>query len=187
MPCFTYISYHAYGGIFAVLAHTVSFWRIPAFALYAQLQSSCRFIAGVESSTKHFAFCQNSLLWTISSTSENFDFISPIVFCAVLSALRLSSSFLLIGMHGRIHALSWTKTGRPKICAAALEVLHPVKLLSQNMHSAFLAPPFLVSVWFVSAKYCHTKCAASRSSGCSGFALSMSTSHWQDKKTIYKN
>ena len=40
---FTYISYHASGGIFAALAHTVSFWRIPAFALYAQLQSSWTF------------------------------------------------------------------------------------------------------------------------------------------------
>ena len=41
------------------------------------------------------------------------------------------------------------------MCAAALEVLNPLKLLLQNMHTAFLAPPFLVSTWRVTAKYCH--------------------------------
>ena len=30
---FTYILFHASGGIFAALVHTVSFWRTPAFAL----------------------------------------------------------------------------------------------------------------------------------------------------------
>ena len=38
--------------------------------------------------------------------------------------------------------LSWPKTGRPRICAAALEVLHPLKLLSPNIQIAFLAQPF---------------------------------------------
>ena len=61
-----------------------------------------------------------------------------IVFWAVLSSRRLSLSFLQIGIHGRIPAFSWVKTGRPKICAAALEVLNPLKLLSQNMHTALL-------------------------------------------------
>ena len=84
--------------------------------------------------------------------------------------------FLKIEMHGHIPAFSWAKTGCPKICAAALEVLHPMKLLSQNMHTAFLAPPFLALVLFVTAKYSQTKCATSLFSGCSKFALSMSSS-----------
>jgi hypothetical protein len=38
-----YISHHAPGGIFAAFAHTDSlnfFWRTPALAMHAQLQSS---------------------------------------------------------------------------------------------------------------------------------------------------
>ena len=38
----------------------------------------------------------------------------------------------IVAIHGGIPAFSWTKTARPKICAAALEVLHPLKILSQN-------------------------------------------------------
>ena len=61
---------------------------------------------------------------------------------------------------------------------SALEVLHPLKFFSQNMHralhTAFLAQPFLASVLFVTAKYCQTKCASSFCSSCSRFALSMS-------------
>ena len=37
-----------------------------------------------------------------------------------------------------IPALIWPKAGRPKICAAALDVLHVLKLLSQNTQIAFL-------------------------------------------------
>ena len=73
------------------------------------------------------------------------------------------------------------------ICAAALEVLHPLKLLSQNMHTAFLAPPFLASVLFVTAKYCQTNYATSLFSGCSRFALSMSSSLITWKKLKLKS
>ena len=52
---------------------------------------------------------------------------------------------------------SWPKRGCPKIWAAALEALHPLELLSQNIQIAFLAQPFLGSAWFVTAKYCQTK------------------------------
>jgi hypothetical protein len=48
-----------------------------------------------------------------------------------------------------IPAFSWPMTGRTKRCAAALEVLHSMKLLSQNMQKAFLASPFLETVLFV--------------------------------------
>ena len=64
----------------------------------------------------------------------------------------------------------------PKICAAALELLHPLKLLSQNMHTAFLALPFPASLLFVTAKHCQRKYAAWLSSSCSRYALLMSSS-----------
>ena len=60
-----------------------------------------------------------------------------------------------------IPTLIWPKAGCNKICATALDVLHPLELLSQNAQIAFLAPPFLASVWFVIAKCCQTKCGAS--------------------------
>ena len=66
-------------------------------------------------------------------------------------------------------------------------MLDPLKLLSQNMHTAFLAPPFLASVLFVTAKYCQTNYATSLFSGCSRFALSMSSSLIMWKKIEIKN
>ena len=64
------------------------------------------------------------------------------------------SSFLLITIRGHFLATCWPKTGRPGMCATALEV-HPLKLF-ENIHSAFLAPPFLASAWFLTlaVKYC---------------------------------
>ena len=59
--------------------------------------------------------------------------------------------------------------------------------LSQNMHTAFLAPPFLASVLFVPEKYCQTKNATLPFSGCSRFALSMSSSLIMWKKIKFKS
>jgi hypothetical protein len=81
---------------------------------------------------------------------------SLIAFCAFRKAARLSSSLLLTAPHGCIPGLSWPKTGRAKICAAALEVLQPLKDLSQNKQRAFLDPPFFAAVLFVTVKYCQT-------------------------------
>ena len=55
-----------------------------------------------------------------------------------------------------IPTLIWPKTGRPKMYAAALDVLQPLKFLSQSAQLASLAPPFLASVWL--AKCCQTLC-----------------------------
>jgi hypothetical protein len=86
------------------------------------------------------------------------DFAPAIVLCDFLKAPRQSSTFLFIAAHGciQVPALSWPMTGHAKRFAAALEVLHPLKFLSQNMQRAFLASPFLGSVLFVTVKYCQT-------------------------------
>ena len=47
-------------------------------------------------------------------------------------------------------------TSRPKICATALEVLHPLNLLSHSAQIAFLGQSFSGSAWIVTAKYCQT-------------------------------
>ena len=78
---------------------------------------------------------------------------SPIAFWAILKAPLLSSSFLLITIHACIPALDCPKTGRPNMCAAALVVLHPLKVLSQNVQVAFLAPPSFAFDEFVTEKY----------------------------------
>ena len=53
-------------------------------------------------------------------------------------------------------ALCWRKTGRIKICAGALEVLHPLKLVSQNIPTATLTPLFLAFARFETAKHGET-------------------------------
>ena len=85
-----------------------------------------------------------------------FHFFPSSVFCqlffgAFLNALCLSSSFLLITIHGCI-PLCWPKTRSPKTCVIILEVLH---FITKNTHS-ILSAPFLASAWFVTAKYCQT-------------------------------
>ena len=58
--------------------------------------------------------------------------IMPIVFCAFLSVLCLSSSFLLITIHECISALYWPKIGCPQTCGAALEIFftkHTISIL----------------------------------------------------------
>ena len=65
----------------------------------------------------------------------------------------------------------WKKCTSYKRKKLSAVELHPLKHLSQNMHTAFLAQPFLASVLFVTAKCFQTKCAASLSSGSSRFAL----------------
>ena len=87
----------------------------------------------------------------------------PIVFCAFMNAPSLSLSFLLITIYESMPALSWPKTGHPRLGAAALEVLYPLKLLSltSKFQIAFLAQPSLESAWFFKAKHCQTLCGAS--------------------------
>jgi hypothetical protein len=74
--------------------------------------------------------------------------------CAFFKIALLSSSFLLIAIHVCIPALVWPNTGRPKMWAAALVVQQPLKVLSQNLQTAILAPPFLASDEFETVKYC---------------------------------
>jgi hypothetical protein len=52
------------------------------------------------------------------------------------------------------------------MCAAALVVLHPLKVLSQNLQVAFLAPPSFAFDEFVTEKYCQIYLEAL--SSCSG-------------------
>ena len=95
-----------------------------------------------------------SLVVSFSSNSSFSQIIMLIVFCAFMNATLLSASCYLITIFGIMPALSWPKTGHPEIFAAALEVLHPLKLLSQNTQIAFLAQPFSGSALFVTGKYC---------------------------------
>ena len=74
--------------------------------------------------------------------------------CAFFKIALLSSSFLLIAIHVCIPALVWPNTGRPKMWAAALVVQQPLKVLSQKLQTAILAPPFLASDEFETVKYC---------------------------------
>ena len=105
-------------------------------------------------------------LFILSEHSSFSRTVPPIVFCVFMNAPSLSSSYLLITIYGSMPGFSWPKTGCNNICAAALKVLHPLKLLSQNIQIAFLAQPFIGSAWFDStATAPRRRCRAERRTG----------------------
>ena len=92
-------------------------------------------------------FCFSPFIYISFSRS-----IPPNIFDSLFNALRMSSSFLLITIHWCIPALFGTRQD------ALRYVLFLRKCSIWNMQTAFLAPPFLISAWFVTAKYCQTSC-----------------------------
>ena len=92
----------------------------------------------ISSITTYFCFllAAASLFSLITSISAH---------CAFFKVSLQSSSFLLIAIHDCIPALVLPNTGRPKMWAVALVVQQPLKVLSQNLQAAILAPPFSAS------------------------------------------